>query len=288
MESTLNNVEFVRQQYNKQQKVLPDILNMREGIVLTIVGENGAGKTNYAALTCPFKHTLYLNFETNGSAKTILALNAANLIECNNQGDIMESLNRVINQRDCPYKVIVIDSFKEMINSLMQKRFQGASGNPKDFYAMVANEFITKIQPRLEKYFKEITKMGISIVVLCGINDFDNKEENPLDGLQCYVKSAKEFIRSYSNHIFILRNKKREAKFSLAKDNGGFLNYSYEDFFINRNLIYNSENKTIPALEYKEDQLIPYGIANILYVISKKQQKLIEGLQTIGSTGSAS
>lgn len=273
------NIDFIRNQYIKQKKIIENILQLEEGTIITVVGENGAGKTNYVTLTCPFKHTIYFNFEANGSAKIASALDSAKLIKyVPDVENILLALKQLCD-KDHPYKVVVIDSFKEMINHLIERKFQGNSKNSQDFHLKIANEFIGSIGPQLQMYYKQLTKKGISVIQLCGISDFDNKDENLIDNLQCYVKSAKEFIRTYSNHIFILRNKKRESQFSLAKDNGGFLDYSYDTFFTNRNLIYNSDNKSPVELEYKDSNLIPYGIANILATLSKKQQDLIEGLK---------
>ncbi len=275
---TQQNINFVSNQYKKQHEVIEIMTQLKEGRIITIVGENGAGKTIYASLTSPFDYTIYFNFETNGSARIASALGEAGLIKYMvNINDLFNNLT-LIYEKKYPVKVIVIDSFKEMINHFLDIKFQGK--NSQDFHLKIANEFIGGIRHRLQELYKKLNSIGISIVQLCGINDFDNKEENPLENLQCYVKSGKDFVRSYSNHMFVLRNKKRQPQFSLAKDNGGFLDYSYEEFFKDRNIICNNKNES--PEDYKgENVLVPYGITNILYNLAKKQLEEIQGFKKI-------
>lgn len=277
----IQNAKFIFDQYNYQKEIIDVIKANTEGKIITLLGKNGTGKTIFSSLTCPYKYTAYINFEHAGSADITNIMNKQKLIDyyTAKQSGIMHNEKGFLNMlcgQDSKYKVLIIDSFKEMINFCL-KDLLYASKTSNFLHKQIANTFIGTVQQKLLNFYKQITARGISIIQLVGLNDDENQDILIQDKIQCFVKEAAEFIVSMSNNILILQNSKKEFKSGLAKDNGGLLGGLYEDFFKNRSIVANENGEKFGG-KYIENSLIPFGISSILYELSNKNDKLANEL----------
>lgn len=282
MNFTEQNVDFILNQLQKQKLVINNIDTIKEGKIFTILGENGSGKTNLLSVTSPYYRTLYINFESSGSANMAKILGEIGLIEYIEDKDLKGNLFTIIKEKiverekkgEPTIKVIVIDSFREMLNKMLKNC--PISKDPKQYNSSISTYCSHEIIPFLQNGYKCLTSKGITIIQTCGINEPNDKGELSIESIQLSIKVMKEFIKNWSNAIYMVDNIKRLDKFSLCKDNIGLIDNNLEKFFENRRMIFSSRGNSPKEFGYQSGELVAYGVTNILSTHSNSNQGFIE------------
>lgn len=280
------NVDFLKQQIAAQKEIYKSIDHYCPAKLITILGENGAGKTNYSAITAPYKRTLYINFESSGSADLPQSLNEIGLIkykEYNRDKTPTSFLKEIsqfcqeVNREKPKIKVLIIDSIGEFVSRHIEKEMNGSK---VEKYHWDSGAFCSSTTiPLLNKFYHDIMDLGITIIQLCGINEPNEKDQIVSDNLQVQTSVMKEFIKKRSNAIYMIDDISKEGKYSLLKDNAGLKNMTLSEFFLSRKLVINSLGQTPNEITYKEDdskngRIVTYGIISILNILVKKNENL--------------
>lgn len=286
------NIDFLESQIQAQEKLYPIIDKDSSARLITLIGENGSGKTNFASFTSPYKRTIYINFEFSGSANMAKILSDNGLIkyvEYHPDQSIQIFLNKILknleiavqNKEKPPIKVLIIDSIAELISRKIEMELK----TNVDKYHWDSGAFCSKDAiAMLNKFYKSVIYLGITIIQLCGINEPNDKGELGNESFQIQTSIMKEWIRKTSNAIYMIVDTNREGKYAICKDNAGLDQYNLANFFLSRKLVINSrglsaENLLYTEQHFKDNKIISYGITNILSIFANKYNDFSEELR---------
>lgn len=288
------NKKFFKEQKELQKTLYHNIDHNSLGKVITIVGENGSGKTNITSLTCPYYRTLYLNFESQGSAEIPQGLGEKGLIkyvpynsyENQTPSQFLKKIVKTLqmykekSSDTLSNKVLVIDSIGELVSRIIEKEMPDSK---LDKYHWDAGAFCSKyvIPKILNPFYNDLTDLGITVIQLCGINPPNEKGEVTEENLQVQSNVMKEWVKKTSNALYMIYNMNKDGKHSLLKDNSGLNDRDLIKLFSSRKLIIDSCGESPEWLscnkEYLEKgNIVPYGIANILNTFATKGCDFLE------------
>ena len=287
------NVDFLESQIQAQEKLYPIIDKDSSARLITLIGENGSGKTNFASFTAPYKRTVYINFEFSGSANMPKILSDNGLIkyvEYHPDQSIQIFLNKILknleiavqNKEKPPIKVLIIDSIGELISRKieMELKTKKVENYHWESGAFCSQETVSM----LNKFYKSVIHLGITVIQLSGINEPNDKGELGNESFQIQTSIMRERIRKISNAVYMIVDTNREGKYAICKDNAGLGQYDLANFFLSRKLVINSrgqsaENLLYTEQDFKENKIISYGITNILSIFANRYNDFSEELK---------
>ncbi|MEY3415063.1 MAG: hypothetical protein RLZZ418_291 [Pseudomonadota bacterium] len=286
------NVDFLESQIQAQEKLYPIIDKDFSARLITLIGENGSGKTNFASFTSPYKRTIYINFEYSGSANMAKILSDNGLIkyvEYHPNQSIQIFLNKILknleiavqNKEKPPIKVLIIDSIGELISREIEIELKT---NVDKYHYDSGALCSKKTVQMLNIFYKAVIDLGITVIQLCGINEPNDRGELGNESFQIQTNVMKEWIRKTSNAIYMIVDTNREGKYAICKDNAGLNQYNLSNFFLSRKLVINSlgqsaENLLYTEQHFKENKIISYGITNILSIFANRYNDFSEELK---------
>lgn len=247
------------------------------GAAVGLMGLNGSGKTIYSALTSPIGKTLFVNLESRSNASIPYELKEYGTLSIDDRSDMVSiapreffnSINDVIKASKREIKVIIIDSYRRMVD-LFSKHAVSINkfwkSSDADILFKLGNIYNREYIQLFQEFEHSLIKAGMFLFYLCGLESDPSSTEEPLM-LQCEIKAARIHFNADLNGKFLLVNPNN--KINLIKDNIGLgekFGLDYREFLASREL-------HVGAKEPLRNQ---YGITDLIEMKVANHLKRIE------------